>query len=202
MPKINGIQYPDTPADMARFKDKAIVALFDGMWRSQRTTNDVAFLNLAGKAKGAKAYDAFERTGLHSGKCTVTLSKAHQSKITGMLSRGDPNATDVKKMQKIVQLAADMVEESIKAVALSKFYASPAFQKQHRKAVFDSIKINKKLAAKLELEKPADIKRFFFHVKMGENQAAEQVLTTAAKAQALKAKAPQVVKTLMRQNNL
>lgn len=200
MPTINAIQYPDTPEQMQK-ADSTLVKLFDRFWASMTTANDMAFAKQASKVTAKTAHTAYEMSGLHNGKCLISLSKSDQSKIKALTKRGHL-AVDVKKMTAIVRQMHAMVQHHAQTQALGKFYDTSDFQKYHRKVVFDQIKPNKAMAAKFGTSDMGGLRKFQFYLRMGEVAAAQKMADTLIKAEALRARGPEIVRKLVAQNNL
>lgn len=104
-------------------------------------------------------------------------------------------------MLKIVQQIHEMLQNEVQSIALEKFYKGPTFTEHHRKTVYNNVKPNKQMAAKLQISNMQGLKDFQFHMKMGEKAAAEKLFNTYSKAtEELKKKGPAIVKKLMQQN--
>ncbi|MFK7944220.1 MAG: hypothetical protein AB8B85_15085 [Paracoccaceae bacterium] len=200
MPKINGLSYPDTFDQMASHKDKALIKTFEGYWPSQFTSFDNAFESKTGNVSGSNAHGLFDLAGYKNGKFKISLSAKDTAAINKLIDKRGPAATNSRNMVIIVKKMRELLTRTAMENALGPFYRSANFQEYHRKAVFDSIKPNKQVAQHLKINNMAAFKKFTFHMRMGETAEAQKVMEANTKAEEMKAKAPALVKKLMKMN--
>jgi competence protein ComGF len=198
MPTKNGLKYPDTPAGLATCKQKWFKDEFNSYWKSQLTTNDKTFLKQAKTAKGFKVLEVMSEYILTGGSPKVSIAAADLAK----LKKADKALRDGKNYAKTINEATAMVEAEAKRVALGKFFKSPAFEKGHRQAVYNSIKPNKQMATVTKIPDMKALKDFMFHLKMGENKAAEKIAEKYSKADDMKKNGKALVSKLMKANGM
>ncbi|MBP1853257.1 hypothetical protein [Rhizobium halophytocola] len=200
MPTINGVTYPDTAAALKSSGNAALVKLFHQLCGATLTARDKKFLTAAKTAKATSSHAAFELTGLHLGKCAISLPSQAQTAIKGKLHKRGHLAMDGKAILKLVEDAQTLLEESVEAEVMADIYEFPAFKTLHRKIVYADVQPNMAMATRLGISDAKGLKDIEFHMRMGEHASAGKLIDKLTEIEAMKKKGPAIARKLMQQN--